>query len=401
MHAWSETTLGQFVTLQRGHDLPDPLRRPGKVPVMGSFGVTGFHDTARAKGPGVTVGRSGASIGVVSFTRDDYWPLNTALYVIDFHGNDERFAYYFLKSLDLARLNSGSAQPSLNRNFVHPMKVRVPGVEEQRQIAGMLGALDDKIALNRRMNETLEAMARAIFKSWFVDFDPVRAKSEGRNPAGMDEATAALFPNAFQPSPLGPIPKGWNVTTLADLCSVGRGASPRPIHDYMNGEVPWLKIADATAAGGPFVFETQEKLKKEGVERSVPVSPGDLVLSNSATCGVPVFVELHGCIHDGWLHFKNLRLISKIYLYHALLRLGDHLVQIADGSVQKNLNTQLVGDQLVIVPSPGIVAAFDELANSLFRLVRENGLESRTLAATRDTLLPKLLSGELSIGGAA
>ncbi len=114
---WRTVPLGDFVTLQRGHDLPDSERKPGHVPVLGSFGVTGYHDTARAKGPGVTVGRSGASFGVVSYSSVDYWPLNTALYVTDFHGNDERFAYYLLRAFDFSSFNPGSAQPSLNRNY--------------------------------------------------------------------------------------------------------------------------------------------------------------------------------------------------------------------------------------------------------------------------------------------
>ncbi len=181
---WTRMPLGEFVTLQRGHDLPDERRRPGQAPILGSFGITGWHDEAKACGPGVTVGRSGASFGVVSYSQVDYWPLNTALYVIDFHGNDERFAYYFLQQFDFQGYNSGSAQPSLNRNFVHPVPVDVPPLPEQRAIAHILGTLDDKIELNRRMNETLEAMARALFKSWFVDFDPVRAKMNLPSPSG-------------------------------------------------------------------------------------------------------------------------------------------------------------------------------------------------------------------------
>jgi len=110
MNGWRVMRLGDFVTLQRGHDLPEPHRRPGTVPVMGSFGITGYHDTAKAKGRGVIVGRSGASFGVISYSPVDYWPLNTALYVSDFHGNDERFAYYLLKTIDFTRYNSGSAQ---------------------------------------------------------------------------------------------------------------------------------------------------------------------------------------------------------------------------------------------------------------------------------------------------
>ncbi len=257
----------------------------------------------------------------------------------------------------------------------------------------VLEALEEKIELNRRMNETLEETARAIFKSWFADFDPVRAKAEGRQPAGMSADLAILFPSALERG----MPAGWKAQRLDVLCELGRGASPRPIHDYMGGDFPWIKIADATGAGGPFIYETAEKLKREGIERSVKVAPGDLILSNSATCGVPVFVDLEGCIHDGWLYFKNLRSISTAYLFFALKDLSDHLVHIADGSVQKNLNTGLVGQQQIIVPAPTVITAFDSLAQPIFMQIRNNGRESRALAELRDALLPKLLSGEVRL----
>ena len=315
---------------------------------------------------------------------------------------DPRFLRYVLVSQEyqsrlLALASAGATRPALTKSMIEELDIPSPPLAEQKAIASILGSLDDKIELNRRMNATLEAMARALFQSWFVDFDPVRAKLEGRPPAALDPATTALFPDSFEESELGLIPKGWKAKPLSELCQLGRGASPRPINDYMNGEIPWIKIADATAAGGPFLFETKENVKKEGAEKSVAVAPGDLILSNSATCGVPMFVELHGCIHDGWLYFKNLRSISKIYLFHVLIELAEHLIYIADGSVQKNLNTNLVGQQNVLVPPKAIAEAFDAQATVLFAKMRKNGLESRTLATLRDTLLPKLLSGELRV----
>jgi type I restriction enzyme S subunit len=163
-------TLGDFVTLQRGHDLPESKRRPGNVPVIGSFGITGYHDTAKAKGPGVTIGRSGASFGVVSYCPVNYWPHNAALYVTDFQGNDERFSYYFLKSIDFKNYNSGSAQPSLNRNYIYPIEIKVPPLPTQRKIAAILSAYDDLIENNTRRIEILEEMARSLYREWFVNF---------------------------------------------------------------------------------------------------------------------------------------------------------------------------------------------------------------------------------------
>ena len=323
--------------------------------------------------------------------------------IVDSDKADFRYLYHHLRysRTQLKSLATGAAQQNLSGALIKSLLYPFPPLAEQKAIASVLGALDDKIELNRRMNATLEAMARALFHSWFVDFDPVRAKLDGRKPIGLDETTAALFPDSFQESSLGHVPKGWAVKPLSELCQLGRGASPRPINDFMNGEVPWVKIADATAAGGPFLFATKEKVKKAGAEKSVAVAPGDLILSNSATCGVPMFVELHGCIHDGWLYFKNLRSISKLYLFHVLIELAEHLVHIADGSVQKNLNTNLVGQQVVLVPPKEIVDAFDSQATVWFAKMRQNGLESRTLAILRDTLLTKLLSGELQVADVA
>lgn len=173
---WVETTLGEILTLQRGFDLPETERDGGSCPVIASTGQVGSHSVAMVRGPGVVIGRSG-SLGGGQFIRSDFWPLNTTLWVKDFKGNDVRFCYYLLKSLDLATFNAGSGVPTLNRNHIHPLPVRAPRmVQEQRAIAHVLGALDDKIELHRRMNDTLEAVAQTIFKSWRATFDAIRVK---------------------------------------------------------------------------------------------------------------------------------------------------------------------------------------------------------------------------------
>ena len=279
MSEWQEITLGEFVSLQRGHDLTDPERRIGKVPVMGSAGQNGFHDTALAKGPGVVIGRSGASFGQVHFSEKDYWPHNTCLYVTDFHGNDPRFAYYFLSSINFAGYNSGSAQPSLNRNFIYPIEIRVPSPDTQREIARVLGAIDDKIELNRRMNETLEAMARAIFQSWFVDFDPVRAKASGESAdsicqrLGLTPELLALFPDSFADSELGEIPAGWGVTSLEEFCELNaKSWSTKTLPD----EVHYVDLAN-TKNG--VIQEVQTLTKSDAPSRAKRVlRTGDTVI---------------------------------------------------------------------------------------------------------------------------
>ena len=179
---WRDLSLGEVIELKRGYDLPQKERIRGAFPLVSSSGVTDHHGSAMAKGPGVVTGRYG-TLGKVFFVREDFWPLNTTLYVRDFKGNDPRFISYFLSTLDFLSYSDKAAVPGLNRNHLHQARVRVPAdVTEQRAIAHILGGLDDKIELNRRRNQTLEAMARALFQDWFVDFGPVRAKREGREP---------------------------------------------------------------------------------------------------------------------------------------------------------------------------------------------------------------------------
>ncbi|HEJ9650679.1 TPA: restriction endonuclease subunit S [Proteus mirabilis] len=223
---WQQIPLGQLISLQRGHDLPTQNRVNGQIPVMGSSGLTGWHNVSKCTGPGVVIGRSGNSMGVVSYSDSDFWPLNTCLYVTDFKGNDEKYIYYMLQQIDFDKFNSGSAQKSLNRNAVYPYNVMVTiDIEEQKSIGKILANFEDKITLNRQINQTLEQMAQTLFKSWFVDFDPVvdnaldagffeqdlgfseellhrvevrKAVRESDNFKPLSEDIRRLFPNAFE-----------------------------------------------------------------------------------------------------------------------------------------------------------------------------------------------------------
>jgi len=313
------------------------------------------------------------------------------------------FIYYFLRSsVGQRRLLANTSQvgvPAIAQALTSIRNIRVPlpSLKEQDSIVDALRLLDDRIALLRASNATLEAIAQAMFKSWFVDFDPVHANAKGRAPEGMSEATAALFPDSFEESELGLVPRGWKVRGISQTCELGRGSSPRPIQKFLGGDVPWIKIADATASEGMFVFETKEMIVKEGVKNSVVVQPGDLIMSNSASCGITVFVELDGCIHDGWLYFKNYQHISKNFLFFWLRKIADHLVHIADGSVQKNLNIALVSSQKILCPSSEVLQSFETIADPLLGRIRENCIQAQTLATLRDTLLPRLISGQLRL----
>ena len=403
---WTRIPLGEFVTLQRGHDLPEERRRAGQVPVLGSFGVTGWHDKARSPGPGVTVGRSGASFGVVSYSAADYWPLNTALYVIDFHGNDERFAYYFLTHFDFRSFNSGSAQPSLNRNFIHPVPVEVPPLDEQRAIAHILGTLDDKIELNRRMSETLEAMARALFKSWFVDFDPVRAKADGRWKPGRSLPSLPahlydLFPDRLVDSELGEIPEGWEVVPAGSVFDVAIGKTPpRKEHDWFSKDprdVPWMSIKDL-GQSGTFISQVSEYLTGAAVERFRVrrIPDGTVVLSFKLTVGRVAITDGEMLSNEAIAHFlpRERTFLSPAYLY-CYLRQFDYESLGSTSSIATAVNSDSVRAIPVRVPTEKVHEVFLRATTPSFLHLRVLQRESRTLATLRDTLLPKLISGEL------
>ena len=199
MCEWRSISLGDFCQLKRGYDLPTRERRPGPFPLVSSSGPSNWHDEAKVKGPGVVTGRYG-TISEVFYVADDFWPLNTALYIRDFKGNDPRFVYYFLKTLDWNKFNDKSGVPGVNRNDAHKEPVFVPHLKEQQAIAGVLGALDDKIELNRQMCATLEAMARdgyrAVQSAAAADAVPVSRQLLPVGPP-MNPKTGAPTTSAF------------------------------------------------------------------------------------------------------------------------------------------------------------------------------------------------------------
>jgi len=208
---WIETTVGDFAPFLYGKGLHERQRNQlGSVPVFGSNGVIGTHTEALVNNAGIIIGRKG-TVGAVHFCKGRFWPIDTTFYVESKPNQEIRYIYYLLRSLGLEHMNADSAVPGLNRNAAHAVKIKIPPLPEQKAIASILGALDDKIELNRKMNETLETMARAMFKSWFVDFDPIPGSAPH---------------NEWQDSPLGRIPKGWRVGTLGELSEIVMGQSP-------------------------------------------------------------------------------------------------------------------------------------------------------------------------------
>ena len=320
------------------------------------------------------------------------------LFTPDASRADRLFLYYTFRSPEnrSAILNQGigSSVPGFNLGQLRSFEIDLPPLANQKAIAAVLGALDDKIELNRRMNATLEAMARALFQSWFVDFDPVRAKLDGRKPDGLDKATAALFPAAFQDSPLGPIPQGWRTGCLADIgTNSRRGVQPgeiAPNTPYIALEhMPRRCIAlgdwddSADVASGKSAFTKGEILfgKLRPYFHKVGVAPIDGVCSTDILVLAPKDPEWFGLL-----------------LGHAS---SDELIQFTDlastGTKMPRTNWGDIGSFKVALPPKSVAGTFTRIIEPMLERINGNLYQSRTLATLRDTLLPKLLSGELSV----
>ena len=402
---WRTTTLGHVIELKRGYDLPASIRVDGPYPVVSSSGVSGRHVVAKAKAPGVVIGRYG-TLGEVHYISEDYWPLNTALYVCDFKGNDPRFVSYLLRCLDFAAYSDKAAVPGLNRNDLHTAKVAVPPLAEQRAIAHILGTLDAKIELNRGMNETLEAMARALFKSWFVDFDPVRAKMEGRwrrgeSLPGLPAHLYELFPDRLVDSELGEIPEGWEVTTIGELAQVVGGATPstKDARYWEGGTHCWATPKDLAGLSAPVLLGTERRLTDVGLSQigSGLLPKGTVLLSSRAPIGYLAIAETPVAVNQGFIAMKPKPGVSNIFLLLWAESAHDQILSRANGSTFLEISKTNFRPIPVLAGPNSLMRAFDDLARPHFDRIVTNEHESRALTSLRDTLLPKLISGDLRI----
>ncbi|MDE2967367.1 MAG: restriction endonuclease subunit S [Chloroflexota bacterium] len=378
---WHDTTLGEVLELKRGYDLPKRDRASGSVPLVSSSGITDTHSEAKVPGPGVVTGRYG-TLGEVFYIEDDFWPLNTTLYVSDFKGNDPRFISYFLKSLDFFAYSDKAAVPGVNRNHLHTAPVRIPPLDEQRRIAHILGTLDDKIELNQRMSETLEAMAQALFKSWFVDFDPVRAKAEGR-PIGLPPDLDPLFPDSFRDSELGEIPEDWDVGGLGDYFDLTMGQSP-PGSTY-NEDGEGLPFFQGSTDFG-FRYPTYRKFCTEPKRIA---NAGDTLVSVRAPVGDINMASEKCCIGRGLAALRH-KARSSSYTYHAARALRERLKSYNDtGTVFGAINKGQFGTLPVVEPPAALVGAFNR---SFDDKIAAMAAESDATTRVRDTLLPYLIT---------
>jgi type I restriction enzyme S subunit len=394
--SWRDTTIGCEMTLQRGFDITRSQQLPGSVPVVSSGGISSFHDTAMVKGPGVVLGRKGV-VGSVYFVDKDYWPHDTTLWVKDFKGNFPRFVYYFFRGMleRIASMDVGSANPTLNRNHVHPIEIRWPPPVQQRAIAGVLGALDDKIEQNRRTARALERLAHAIFRAWFVDFEPVKAKAAGLTAfPSMPQPVFDALPTGFVDSEIGPLPEGWSLKPIATIATFLNGLALQKYPPRGDGkDLPVIKIAELRKGSAD---------KADWANGDVPeqylINDRDLIFSWSGTLEAELWFGGKGALNQHLFKVTS----SQYPSWFCLLWIREHLlwfrtVAASKATTMGHIKRGHLQEARVVVPSPAVLHAANRAIGPLYEQYAQVMVESRTLARLRDYLLPKLLSGEVPV----
>ena len=294
-------------------------------------------------------------------------------------------------------MNTGSGVPTLNRNHIHPMPVLKAPLGAQKLIAGVLGNLDDRITLLRATNATLETIAQALFKSWFVDFDPVHAKIQGRVSEGIDEATVALFPDSFEKSELGLIPKGWSAIPFRESINVIGGGTPKTtVAQFWGGDIPWFSVVDAPNSSDVFVVDTEKHITEAGLNGSstklLPV--GTTIISARGTVGRLALTGSPMAMNQSCYGLRG-KAGDQYFTYFATTRLVEQLQQRAHGSVFDTITQETFAGVSIVYPNPDVITAFEEFVDSLMLRIKENLMQANSLAKLRDTLLPRLVSAQL------
>jgi type I restriction enzyme S subunit len=315
---------------------------------------------------------------------------------------DRGYLKYFLLSdlyqTQIVSLATGSAQLNYGPMHLRQMFIVRPPLQEQRAIAHTLGTLDNKIELNRRMVKTLEETARALFKSWFVDFDPVRAKAEGRDP-GLPPHLADLFPDSLEESELGEIPRGWEVKAVEALADIAGGTTPNtkePAY-WEGGSHAWATPKDLSGLAVPVLLETERKITDAGLAQvgSGLLPPGTVLLSSRAPIGYLAITELPIAINQGFIAMLARPGVSNLFLLLWAGAVHEEILSRANGSTFLEISKTNFRPIQIVTPPPDVMKAFEMQTRPLYRRIVGCVKESRTLASARDTLLPKLISGEL------
>ena len=366
MTEWRECKLGDVITFQRGYDLPKDKMVRGIYPVVASNGIIGFHNEYTTENPCVTIGRSG-NVGNPNIVYSRAWAHNTTLYIREYKNCDPVFIYYMLHTLDLGRYASGSAVPTLNRNHIHSILISMPPLPEQKAIAEVLSSLDDKIDLLTRQNKTLEDLAQAYFRKWFIE-------------DASDE---------------------WEVGKAENYFEIGIGKTPPRKEEHWfsknKDDVVWISISDM-GKSGMFIGDSSEYLTEDAVRRFniKRVPKGAIILSFKLTVGRVAIALREFTTNEAIAHFIYKNDYEREYLYF-YLKTFDYYSLGSTSSIATAVNSKIIKDMPFIMPNIEALQKYHKIAAPIFSKIEYNTNQILTLQKLRDTLLPKLISGEIRL----
>lgn len=390
---WTIKTWGELATLEYGRALSGYRAGSGKYRVFGTNGPIGWTERALYPGPSVIIGRKGAYRGV-HFSPEPFWAIDTAFYLKPKLSFNMKWAYYALLAQDINSLDSGSAIPSTSRSDFYALSVKVPPINEQRRIADVLGLLDARRETLVAENGTLESIAQAVFKSWFIDFDPVHAKAAGREPMGMDAETAALFPNEFEDSELGPIPIGWKVRSLDSIAVYTNGLALQKFPPESDTNfLPVIKIAQMRAGHTDGADKASNRLEPQYI-----VENGDVLFSWSGSLEVEIWTGGRGALNQHIFKVTSNE-APKWYYYLATKHFLPRFRNIAasKATTMGHIRRRDLAEAKLAVPPVEVLPKLGQTIEVILERRILNALKARTLAELRDALLPRLISGKLRI----
>ena len=387
--------LGELIQLQRGYDLSSSKMKDGNVPVAGSNGIIGYHDEARSNHPCITVGRSG-SVGKVHYYEQATWAHNTALFVKDFKGNNPKYLYYFLKNLHLDKMfdKGSSVVPSLDRKVVHSLNVPfIKDISYQKRVVAILSNLDRKIALNRAINQNLEAMAKQLYDYWFVQFDFPNEDGKPYKSSGGEMVWNEKLKRE--------IPKGWNVLKLGEHCSFNKRTS----NGYFNHPILYLdtsNITNNTIDELQFLNPSSDIIPSRARRL---VQEGDIVYStvrpNLKHFGIIMNPDYNMVVSTGFAVITANWSAYRYFIYQFLTQAAtvENLSTIAQSAVSAypSINTSDIENLDLVVPPDSMIEKYAKTACRLYLQIDTNYKEIKSLTKQRDELLPLLMNGQVSV----
>lgn len=383
MSKLEECILGDLVEFQRGYDLPKSKFVEGKYPVQSSNGILGYHNEYKVEGPGITIGRSG-TVGTPHLIRENFFPHNTSLFVKEFKGNDIEYIYYLLQYLDLGNQKSGSGVPTMNRNHLHPIKIRAyrDKTYQQRTIK-ILSLIDKKIQINNQINQELEAMAKTLYDYWFVQFD---FPDQNGNPYKSSGGKMVYHPELKRE-----IPEGWGVEKLENIANITMGQSPKGTSYNEVGEGMFF-FQGSTDFGWRFPVARQYT-----TEPSRIAEEDDILLSVRAPVGTLNIADTRCCIGRG-LAAINSKVGANSYIFNVMQdfkKLFDMMNSVGTtfGSITKD---DLYSLKLIYPPNE-LLMKFDKSVNSFDREIKNRSRQNQELSQLRDWLLPMLMNGQVKV----